>query len=126
MLAAAIDHTDRREGTTLGFAFVLMDGIGALGAVVAGVAAGFSWSYMFGIVACLSLVAGAIALFTVFGGSNNKPTKQRTGILKNWLKRGYRRGVQKDIPVEYSHLNKDVETKIDEAKSEITKRFWHG
>ena len=41
MLAAAVDHADHREGTTLGLAFALMDGVGALGSVLAGIAAGF-------------------------------------------------------------------------------------
>lgn len=38
MLAAAVDHTDHRQGTTLGLAFVLMEGVGAFGAVFAGLA----------------------------------------------------------------------------------------
>lgn len=66
MLAAAVDHTDGREGTTLGLAFVLLDGIGALGAVLAGVAAGFSWPHMFGLAAAFSLGAAALGFITVF------------------------------------------------------------
>ena len=69
MLAAAVDHTDRSEGTTLGLAFVLMDGIGALGAVLAGIAAGVSWPYMFGLASIFSLGAAALAFVTVFGRS---------------------------------------------------------
>lgn len=66
ILAAAVDHTDRSEGTTLGFAFVLMDGIGALGAVLAGIAAGFSWPHMFGLAAAFSLGAATLGFVTVF------------------------------------------------------------
>lgn len=64
ILATAVDHTDRSEGTTLGFAFVLMDGVGALGAVLAGVATGFSWQHMFGLAAALSLTAAALGYAT--------------------------------------------------------------
>jgi MFS family permease len=61
MLAAAVDQTDRSEGTTLGLAFVLMDGIGALGAVLAGLAAGFSWPHMFALAALLSIGSAVLA-----------------------------------------------------------------
>ncbi len=66
ILAGAVDHTDHSEGTTLGLAFVVMDGIGALGAVLAGMAAGFSWPHMFGLAAAFSLGAGALGSVTVF------------------------------------------------------------
>ena len=36
VLALAIDFAGQREATTLGFVFVLMDGVGALGATLAG------------------------------------------------------------------------------------------
>jgi len=77
MLAAAVDHTDHREGTTLGLAFALMDGIGALGAVLGGIAAGYSWSHMFGLVAALSLGAAALGAVTVFKGSASAVTADR-------------------------------------------------
>ncbi len=67
ILAGTVDHADCSEGTTLGLAFVLMDGIGALGAVLAGIAAGFSWAHMFGLAAAFSLGAAALGLVTVFG-----------------------------------------------------------
>lgn len=68
VLAGAVDHTGRNEGTTLGLAFVLLDGIGAFGAVLAGVAAGFSWPHMFGLAAAFSLGAAVLGFVTVFGG----------------------------------------------------------
>ena len=74
MLAAAVDHTDSYEGTTLGLAFVLMDGIGAIGAVLAGLAAGLSWQHMFGLAASFSLVAAALALLTTFRATTNDST----------------------------------------------------
>lgn len=66
ILAGAVDHTGHSEGSTLGLAFVLMDGVGAFGALLAGVAAGFSWPHMFGLAAALSLGAAAIGFVTVF------------------------------------------------------------
>lgn len=52
----------------LGFAFALMDDIGALGAMLAGTAAGFAWPYMFGLAVAFSLGAAALGFVTVFGG----------------------------------------------------------
>ncbi|MEM7123200.1 MAG: MFS transporter [Pseudomonadota bacterium] len=69
VLAGAVDHAGRSEGTTLGLAFALLDGIGALGAVLAGIAAGFSWPHMFVLAAALSLSAAALCAFMVFGNS---------------------------------------------------------
>lgn len=68
VLAGAVDHSGRNEGTTLGLAFMLLDGIGAFGAVLAGIAAGFSWPHMFGLAAAFSLGAAALGFVTVFGG----------------------------------------------------------
>ncbi|MDE2789877.1 MAG: MFS transporter [Paracoccaceae bacterium] len=66
VLAGAVDHTGHSEGTTLGFAFALLEGIGALGAVFAGIAAGISWPHMFGLAATFALVAAALGSVTVF------------------------------------------------------------
>ena len=74
MLAAAVDHSDRSESTTLGLAFVLMDGIGAFGAVLAGIAAGISWQHMFGFAAALSLGAAALSALAVSGASARDTT----------------------------------------------------
>ncbi|WP_300018462.1 MFS transporter [uncultured Roseobacter sp.] len=65
VLATAVDHTDHRQGTTLGLAFVLLEGVGALGAVLAGVAAGYSWPLMFAFAAGFSLIAAVLAYVTV-------------------------------------------------------------
>ncbi len=67
MLATAVDHTENSESTTLGLAFVLMDGIGAAGAVLAGIAAGISWQHMFGLAALFSFGAAALSA-TLSGG----------------------------------------------------------
>ncbi|MEO1189627.1 MAG: MFS transporter [Pseudomonadota bacterium] len=66
VLASAVDFADRSEGATLGFAFMLLDGIGAFGALLAGFAAAASWSHMFGLAAFLSFGAAAFGFVTVF------------------------------------------------------------
>lgn len=67
-LAATVDQTEDLEGTTLGLAFLIMDGVGALGAVLAGIAASYSWSHMFAAAALFSLGAAMLALATTFVG----------------------------------------------------------
>jgi MFS transporter, FSR family, fosmidomycin resistance protein len=71
MLAAAVDRSDHGESTTLGLAFVVMDGVGALGSVLAGAAAGISWAHMFALAAALSLGAAALSLLVP---SSPRPT----------------------------------------------------
>ena len=58
VLAAAVEFTGNREGTTLGFAFTLMDGLGAFGALLAGWAAGIQFSHAF-------LLAGILCSFSL-------------------------------------------------------------
>jgi len=58
VLAAAVEYTGSREGTTLGFAFTLMDGLGAFGALLAGWAAGIQFSHAF-------LLAGFLCTFSL-------------------------------------------------------------
>ena len=53
-----MEYTGSREGTTLGFAFTLMDGIGAFGALLAGWAAGIQFSHAF-------LLAGILCTFSL-------------------------------------------------------------
>ena len=60
ILAMAVDYSGQREATTLGFVFAVMDGVGALGAVAAGLVADFSLQYAFVLAACLSLTSVVI------------------------------------------------------------------
>ena len=69
VLASAVDHSGHSEGTTLGLAFALLDGIGALGAVLAGIAAGISWPHMFALAGAFALGAAALGVVTAFGRS---------------------------------------------------------
>jgi predicted MFS family arabinose efflux permease len=64
ILAAAVEYAGSREGATLGFAFSLMDGIGAFGAVLAGWVASFYFSNAFLLAGGLALLA-VLACFTV-------------------------------------------------------------
>ena len=84
ILAGAVDHSDRSEGATLGLAFVLMDGIGAFGSLLAGAAASISWVHMFGLAAAFSMIAAALGIFTVFGraaGSTSEAQSPRKANL---------------------------------------------
>ena len=62
VLAAAVEYTGSREGTTLGFAFSLMDGVGAFGAMLAGWAAGIQFSHAFLLASALSATAMILGL----------------------------------------------------------------
>jgi len=57
VLAMAVDHASKHEATALGFVFVVLDGVGALGAVLAGLVGDFSLVASFGLAGGLSLLA---------------------------------------------------------------------
>ncbi len=63
VLAMAVDYSSKHEATSMGFVFVVLDGVGALGAVFAGLIGDFSLVASFGFAAMLSILAvGFIAL----------------------------------------------------------------
>ncbi|MEL7446525.1 MAG: MFS transporter [Pseudomonadota bacterium] len=62
ILAVAVDHAGRREGTSLGMAFAFMDGIGALGAVLAGYVGQNDLSYAFLLASVFSTAAVGLAV----------------------------------------------------------------
>ena len=66
VLAAAVDVSGERESTTLGMAFTFLDGVGALGAVIAGIAGSRDLGQAFLMAGVLAAVAGAIAYFLPF------------------------------------------------------------
>ena len=72
VLAAAVELSARREATTLGFIFSLMDGFGALGALVAGTVGNIDLRYAFLVAAVLAAAAGVTALVAPFGASNGR------------------------------------------------------
>jgi len=63
VLAFAVDFSGKREATTLGFVFVLMDSVGALGAVFAGLIADIQLYYAFFLSAGLSLISILAMIF---------------------------------------------------------------
>ncbi|HJM51561.1 MAG TPA: MFS transporter [Alphaproteobacteria bacterium] len=62
ILALAVDFAAKREGTTLGFVFGLMDGVGALGAVLAGLVGEVDLSRAFLLGGGLALASALLAL----------------------------------------------------------------
>ena len=61
VLAMVVDHTKAGESTTLGLAFVLLEGVAAFGALMAGAAAGVSWGLMFFLAASFAAIATFMA-----------------------------------------------------------------
>ena len=57
ILATAVEHTGGAESTTLGIVFTILDGVGALGAFLAGIAGETTLSYSFLMGAVLALIA---------------------------------------------------------------------
>ena len=62
VLASAIEFGEQREATTLGLAFMLLDGVGALGAALAGVVGSLDLHYAFLLAAGLAGVAAVAAV----------------------------------------------------------------
>ncbi|MDH3792287.1 MAG: MFS transporter [Rhodospirillales bacterium] len=66
VLAAAVEFAGGREATTLGLAFAVLDGVGALGALLAGAVGSFDLHYAFLLAAGLAVLAAALALPVAF------------------------------------------------------------
>ena len=64
ILALAVDFASRREGTTLGFVFALMGGVGGLGALLAGFVGQGDLRYAFVLAGVLALTSVALAFLT--------------------------------------------------------------
>ncbi len=63
VLAFAVDFSGKREATTLGFLFVLIDSVGAIGAIFAGLVANIELHYAFFLSAGLSLISILTMMF---------------------------------------------------------------
>ena len=123
MLASAVDHSERSEGTTLGLAFVLMDGVGAFGAVLAGMAAGVSWQVMFTLAAVFALAASVLSAGS-FGEQADQPRSVDFLIFRTWKERTRRRKDLKERLSTNPHLIEDMGLTRAEAEAEVAKRFW--
>lgn len=66
LLAVTVEHASRRAATTLGFVFAVMDGVGALGALLAGLAGEVDLRHAFTLAAVLCAITVAIALCVPF------------------------------------------------------------
>jgi hypothetical protein len=64
VLASAVDFAGKREGTTLGLTFVIMDGIGALGALLGGLAGDFDLTWAFVLASAFAVVSATIAILS--------------------------------------------------------------
>lgn len=73
ILASAVDHSGRGEATTLGFAFMMLDGVGALGAVLAGAVGNLELRYAFLLAAGLAAAAFATSVWLSFPGHRSVP-----------------------------------------------------
>lgn len=60
VLAMAVDYSSKHEATAMGFVFVVLDGVGAFGAVLAGVIGDFNLAASFALAGVLSV--GAVGL----------------------------------------------------------------
>ena len=64
VLASAVDFAGKREGTTLGITFVIMDGVGALGALLGGLAGDIDLAYAFVLASVFAIISAVIALMS--------------------------------------------------------------
>jgi FSR family fosmidomycin resistance protein-like MFS transporter len=62
VLASAVEFGEQREATTLGLAFMLLDGVGALGAALAGAAGSLDLHYAFMLAAGMAAIAAVVAV----------------------------------------------------------------
>jgi len=62
VLASAVEFGEQREATTLGLAFMLLDGVGALGAALAGIAGSLDLHYAFVLAAGMAAIAAVVAV----------------------------------------------------------------
>ncbi|MFT4671979.1 MAG: FSR family fosmidomycin resistance protein-like MFS transporter [Pseudohongiellaceae bacterium] len=68
MLATMLDVAGKRETTTLGLAFAMMDGVGALGALLAGLVAQYELHYAFVFAAIVAFIAVVLTISHPFVG----------------------------------------------------------
>jgi len=79
VLAAAVEFSGEREATTLGFIFAVLDGVGALGALLAGILGSLDLHYAFLLAAGFAAGATAIAAPLGFGPRAAKPAPGPAG-----------------------------------------------
>lgn len=77
VLAFAVEYAGKREGTTLGFVFAAMDGIGSVGAVLAGIVGEWDLRYCFMLAAAFSALSIVLAWAIPFAthGGQREPAR---------------------------------------------------
>lgn len=80
VLAFAVEYAGKREGTTLGFVFAAMDGIGSVGAVLAGFVGERDLRDCFMLAAGFSLLSVLLACVIPFSAHARKAEPAKTGL----------------------------------------------
>jgi len=75
VLASAVEYAGKRAATTLGFVFVVLDGVGAMGALAAGYVGETGLQNVFALAALLSLLSVVFAVIVYSQGSALKRQK---------------------------------------------------
>lgn len=70
VLASAVEYAGKRAATTLGFVFVVLDGVGALGALMAGYVGETGLQNVFWLAACLSALSIVLSCVIYFQKKN--------------------------------------------------------
>jgi MFS family permease len=66
VLATAVDYSDKSEATTLGIVFTILDGVGMMGALFAGLIGEFSLNYAFLLAAGFAMASALVAMILSF------------------------------------------------------------
>ena len=66
VLAAAVDFSGQSEATTLGIVFTVLDGVGMLGALFAGLVGEFNLSWAYFLASLLAMLSAIICLMLKF------------------------------------------------------------
>lgn len=80
VLAFAVEYAGKREGTTLGFVFVAMDGIGSVGAVLAGLVGEWDLRYCFMLAAAFSALSIILAWAIPFATHTDRSEPARVEV----------------------------------------------
>lgn len=80
VLAFAVEYAGKREGTTLGLVFVAMDGIGSVGAVLAGFVGEWDLRNCFILAAGFSLLSTLLACVIPFAALTSKSEPAKAGL----------------------------------------------
>ena len=75
VLATAVDFSGKSEATTLGIVFTVLDGVGMLGALFAGLIGEFSLNYAFLLAAGFAMTSALVCMLLSFSFSTGEVTE---------------------------------------------------